>query len=87
VPRRMQPALRALLLPDSTAAGLTASERLALDVRATAARTGRCTCGATMSLPEDFEPGGVYVVRVEHERDCPAISPAAQRALRKLGLR
>ena len=36
------------------------------------ATTGRCPCGAVLSLP-DLSPGSVAIVAVEHEPGCPAI--------------
>lgn len=37
------------------------------------ATTGRCPCGAVLSVPAQIEPGTVSVVAVEHETDCPAV--------------
>jgi hypothetical protein len=37
--------------------------------------TGHCPCGATFTAPDSLIPGTVTVVPVEHEADCPAISP------------
>ena len=37
------------------------------------ASTGKCPCGAVLHIPDDFTPGSVAVVAVEHEDGCPAI--------------
>ena len=40
------------------------------------ATTGRCPCGAVLTVP-DLAPGTVTVMAVEHEPDCPAITPGS----------
>ena len=37
------------------------------------ASTGRCPCGAVLTVPEDLVAGEMTVIAVEHENDCPAI--------------
>ena len=41
------------------------------------ATTGRCPCGAVLTMPDDLEPGSMTVVSVEHEDGCPAIEDHA----------
>jgi hypothetical protein len=39
------------------------------------ATTGRCPCGATLTVPAGaLKPGTVTTVKIEHEDDCPAIA-------------
>jgi hypothetical protein len=40
------------------------------------ATTGRCPCGATLSLPDKLTPGTLTIVAVEHEPGCPAVDEA-----------
>jgi hypothetical protein len=62
------------LLPDPDQPGLTDAERLGLRVRNDASITGQCACGAIMTLDG-----------MEHEHDCPAVSPLIERLARRLG--
>jgi hypothetical protein len=73
------------VLPDPDGPGLTTAERVALRVRNAATVTGRCACGATAG-PAPL-PGIHHTARMEHEGGCPAHSPAAQSAMRKLARR
>jgi hypothetical protein len=70
---------RVLVLVSEPREGATAAERIALTVRNSATTTGRCACGATPDV-EELAPG-VYRAVFRHEDDCPAISPAAYRAV------
>jgi hypothetical protein len=70
---------RTLVLVPEPCEGATAAERIALTVRNSATLTGRCACGATPDV-EELAPG-VYRAVFRHEDDCPAISPAAYRAV------
>jgi hypothetical protein len=72
--------LRTLVLVPEPREGATVAERIALTVRNSATLSGWCICGAT---PEDVQElaSGVYCVVFHHEDDCPAISPAAHRAV------
>jgi len=85
--RGIPPALRRLALVVDPALGITPAERLALEIRAAAIATGECACGATIALPSDLAPGQVHVARIEHKPDCPPVSPAGERALRRRGRR
>jgi hypothetical protein len=71
---------RALVLVPEAREDATAAERLALTVRNAANLTGRCACGATPEDVQELAPG-IYRAVFRHEDDCPAISPAARRAV------
>jgi hypothetical protein len=77
-PTRRRP--RVLVLVRDPREGATAAERIALTVRNEATLTGRCICGATPEDVQELGPG-VYRAVFRHEDDCPAISPAAYRAV------
>jgi hypothetical protein len=59
----------------SDALGRRAAERLALEIGNCASLTGRCARGATWQPSADVRSGDVILVPIEHEDDCPAISP------------
>ena len=84
--RRIPVGLRAVaIVSDAGGPGLTSAERVALTIRNDATATGRCACGATWELPVALIPGTINRGRMIHEDDCPAISPAAFRAISKSG--
>jgi hypothetical protein len=76
-PTRRRP--RMLAIVREPREGATAAERIALTVRNSATLTGKCACGATPDV-EELAPG-VYRAVFRHEDDCPAVSPAAYRAV------
>ena len=47
------------------------------------ATTGRCPCGAVLTVPDHLEPGALTVVAVWHEDDCPANDVLFAAALRQ----
>jgi hypothetical protein len=69
-----------LVLVPEPREGATAAERIALAVRNSATLTGRCACGAAPEGVQEPAPG-VYRWVFRHEDDCPAVSPAARRAV------
>ena len=85
--RRVPPGLRAIVLvPDASDPRLTVAERIALTVRNGATGTGRCACGAVGEVPAGkIVAGETNYGVMRHEPDCPAVSKAAYRAIRKLG--
>lgn len=52
----------------------------ALETRAMATITGRCSCGATYERSA-LRPGEVYTPSMEHEIDCPASDPRLETEL------
>ena len=59
------------------------AEQLALRVRASATATGRCVCGAVAEFAEKRD--GVVHLVMAHEHDCPAVSAAAEHAIKRTG--
>lgn len=78
--RRRLDARTLAFLPSPTA-DAAPNVRLGLRLRNEASLTGRCACGAAGEMVV-LAPG-LYSIRFEHEDDCPAISPALQRALER----
>lgn len=58
------------------------AERLALTVRLDATASLVCACGARARVIEQ-ELSGVTHAVMEHENNCPAVSPVANRAMRR----
>jgi hypothetical protein len=69
-----------LILTRQPCANATPVERLALEVRNRATRTGRCACGSVAQFDGVDEDGFGHLVW-KHEGDCPAVSLAAYRAM------
>jgi hypothetical protein len=69
------------VLPDPEQPGLTPAERLGLTIRNAATASGRCACGAFARVA-----WAGHVV-IEHERGCPAASPALDQLADRLGSR
>jgi hypothetical protein len=81
------PGLRTIaVVPSANNPRLTVAERMALTVRNAATASGKCACGAVIQgLPDKLIPREFTHIRMVHEDDCPAISKAALRAMRKIG--
>lgn len=89
--RARRRALALLPTPRPSAGGAV---RLGLHLRNEANLTSRCACGAQREvfeiLPDGtlvpaatIEPGHGYYARFDHESDCPAVSPALERAFER----
>lgn len=61
--------------------GMPALAKEGLARRRLVMTTGRCPCGATLTMPKDLQRGTITHVRVEHEVDCPAVDENLLRAL------
>ena len=71
---------RVLVLVPEPRKGATTAERLALEILNAATTSGQCACGAVARFAGVDEFGIGHVVW-RHEPDCPAVSPAARRAV------
>jgi len=63
---------RRLILSQDIPDGASPIEKERAARRRLVATTGRCPCGATLTVPE-LEPGTVTIIPVEHEPGCPAV--------------
>lgn len=73
-----------LIVSDSDPAlAQSESERVALSVRASANAHLVCACGATPRVVATELDGRLTHAVMEHENNCPAVSPVANRAMRR----